>query len=53
MKLRGNSGKSITKEKIVENAPHLETVEEVFIHFSAFNNYYQHDSRVLYAFYSQ
>ena len=48
MILLGSTENKITKDKIGENAPHLENTE--VIHFNIINNDYQQDSRVLYAF---
>ena len=40
----------IAKDKNEENVPHLEITEVVLVHFNMVNNYYQHDSQVLYTF---
>ena len=48
MKLLGSNENKITKDKNVENVPHLEITEVV--HCNMVNNDYQHDSRVLYTF---
>ena len=48
MKLLGSSKNKITKDKNVENVPHLETTEVILVHCNIVNNDYQQDSRVLY-----
>ena len=50
MKLLGSTKIKITKDKNVENAPHLEITELVLVHCNIVNNDYQQDSRVLYTF---
>ena len=51
MKLLGRAESKITKGKNDKNVPHLEIIELVLIHCNlAYNNYYQQDSRMLYAF---
>ena len=40
----------ITKDENGKNVPQLEITEVVLIHCNIFNNDYQQDSRVLYAF---
>ena len=50
MKLLGSTENKITKDKNVENVPHLEITEVVLIHCNMVNNDYQQDSRVLYTF---
>ena len=50
MKLLGITENEITEDKNDENVPHLEITEEVLVHCNIGNNYYQQDSRVLYAF---
>ena len=50
MKLLGSSENKITKDKKVENVPHLEITEIVLVHCKVVNNDYQQDSRVLYTF---
>ena len=50
MKLLGSAESKITKDKNGENVPRLEVVELVLVHFNLVNNYYQQDSRILYAF---
>ena len=47
IKLLGSNKSKMTKDRTV---PHLEITEVVLIHFNIVNNYYQHDSRVLYTF---
>ena len=44
MKLLGSTKNKITKDKNVENMPHLEITEVVLVHFNIVNNDYQHDS---------
>ena len=48
MKLLGSTEKKITKDKNVENVPHLEITEVVLVHCNIVNNDCQQDSRVLY-----
>ena len=50
MKMIGSTEKKITKNKNGENVLHLEITEVVLVHCNIVNNYYQQDSRVLYAF---
>ena len=50
MKMTGSTEKKITKNKNGENVLHLEITEVVLVHCNIVNNYYQQDSRVLYAF---
>ena len=50
MKLLGSTKSKITKDKDVENVPHLEIVELVLVHCNLVNNDYQQDSRILYTF---
>ena len=50
MKLLGSTKSKITKDKNIENVPHLEITEVVLIHCNIVNNDYQQDSRVLYTF---
>ena len=50
MKLLGSTKSKITKDKNVENVPHLEIVELVLVHCNLVNNDYQKDSRILYTF---
>ena len=48
MKLLGNTENKITKDKNVENEPHLEITDVVLVHCNSVNNDYQQNSRVLY-----
>ena len=50
MKLLGSTKNKTTKHKNGENVPHLKITEVVLVHCNIVNNYYQHDSRVLYIF---
>ena len=50
MKLLGSTESEITKDKNVENVPHLEVVELVRLHCNLVNNDYQQDSRISYTF---
>ena len=50
MKLLGSTENKITKNKNVENVPHLEISKLVLVHCSLVNNDYQQDSRILYTF---
>ena len=50
MKLLGSTESKITKDKNVENVPHLEITELVLVHCNLVNNDYQQDSRILYTF---
>ena len=50
IKLLGSTKNKITKDKNVENPPHLEITEVALIHCKIVNNDYQQDSRVLYTF---
>ena len=51
MKLLGSTESKITKEENGENVPLLEITELLLVHCNLVNNnYYQQDSRVLYAF---
>ena len=50
MKLLGSTKSKITKDKDVENMPHLEITEVVLINCIIVNNNYQQDSRVLFTF---
>ena len=43
MKLFGSTENKITKEKYVENVPHLEITEVVLVQSSIVNNDYQQD----------
>ena len=49
-KLLGSTESKITKDKNVENVPHLEIVELVLVHCNLVNNDYQQDSRILFTF---
>ena len=50
MKLLGSTKSKITKDKIGENVPNLETTEVVLVHCNIVNNDYQQDSRVIHLF---
>ena len=50
MKLLGSTENEITKDKNVENLPHLEITEVVLVYCNIVNNDYQQDLRVLYMF---
>ena len=50
MKMLETAKSKITMDKDGENLPHLETTEIVLAQFNIVNNYYQKDSRALYAF---
>ena len=50
MRILGSTENKITKDKNVENLPHLEIAEVVLVHCNIVNNDYQQDSRVLYMF---
>ena len=50
MKLLGNTGHKITKDKNGKNMSHLEIIEVLLVHFGIVSNDYQQDSRVLYTF---
>ena len=50
MRLLGSTTNKINKDKNGKNAPHLEITEVLLVHWNVFNNDYQQDSRVLYAF---
>ena len=47
MKLLGKTEIKITKDKNVENIPHIEITEVVLVHCNIINNDYQQDSRIL------
>ena len=47
MKLLGSTETKITKDKNVENVPHLEITEVVLVQCNIVNNDYQQDPRVL------
>ena len=48
MKFLGSTENKITKDKKVENLPHLEIIEIILVHFNNVNKNYQQDSRVLF-----
>ena len=50
MKLFGNTGNKITKDKNNESVPHLDITQVVLVHFNIVDNDYQQVSRVLYTF---
>ena len=50
MTLLGSTESKITKDKNVENFPHLEVAELVLVHCNLVNNDYQQDSRILFTF---
>ena len=50
IKLLGSTKNKVTKDKIGENAPHLEVTVVVSVHCNIVSNGYQHDSRILYVF---
>ena len=50
MTLLGSTKIKITKNKNVENVPHLEITEVVLTHCNIVKNDYQQDSRVLHTF---
>ena len=50
MKLLRSTESKVTKDKNVENVPHLEITEVVLVLCNMVNKYYQQDSRVLYTF---
>ena len=50
MKLLGSTKSKITKDKNVENVPHLEVFELVLVHCNLVNNDYQQNSRILCTF---
>ena len=50
MKLLRITESKITKDKNVDNVPHLEVVELALVHCNLVNNDYQQDSRLLYTF---
>ena len=47
MKLLGKTEIKITKDKNVENVPHIEITEVALVHCNIINNDYQQDSRIL------
>ena len=50
MKLLRSTESKVTKDKNVENVPHLEITEVVLVLCNMVNKDYQQDSRVLYTF---
>ena len=50
MKLLGSTENKISKNKNVENVPHLEITEVVLVHCNSVNSDYQQDSTVLYTY---
>ena len=50
MKFIGSTKNKITKDKNVEDVPHLEITEVILVHCNVVNNNYQQDSRVVYTF---
>ena len=48
MRLIASTKNKITKDKNVENVPHLEITAVVLVHCNIVHNDYQQDSRVLY-----
>ena len=50
MTLLGSTKSKITKNKNVENLPHLEITEVVLTHCNIVKNNYQQDSRFLHTF---
>ena len=50
MKLLRSTKNKITKDKNVENVPHLKITDVLLVHCKIVNNDYQQDSRVLYTF---
>ena len=50
MKLLGSTNKVVDKDKNSENAPKLESVEEVLVHCNLVKNDYQRTSKVLFSF---
>ena len=50
MKLLGSTKSKTTNDENGEGVPYLEITEVVLVHYNIVNNYYQHDSRVLYTF---
>ena len=47
MKLLGTTKNEITKDRNVENVPHLEITEVVLVHCNIVNNDYQQDYYIL------
>ena len=52
MKLLGNTGKGVDKDKDGETVPKLEYVEDVLVHCNLVKSDYQHTSKVLFSFVS-
>ena len=52
MRLLGSTKNVVDKDKNGENAPKLESVEVVLVHFNLVKNDYQHSSKVLFCFVS-
>ena len=50
MKLLGSTKKVVDKNKNGENVPKLKSLEVVLVHCNLVKNYYQHASKVLFAF---
>ena len=50
MKLLGSTESKITKDKNVQNVPHLEVIKLVLTHCNLVNNDYQQESRISYTF---
>ena len=50
MKLLGSTKKDVDQDKNGEDAPKLESVEVVLVHFSFVNSNYQQASKVLFTF---
>ena len=50
MKLLGSTISKIAKNENDKNVYNLETIEVILVHCNIFNNDYQHDSRIVYAF---
>ena len=48
MKLLGNTKSKITKDKNVENVPHLEITEVILVSCNIAGNNYKHNLKVLY-----
>ena len=52
MKLLGNTKNKISKDENCENMTHLQITEVVLVHCNIVNNDYQHDSKVLFIFFT-
>ena len=52
MKLLESANKDVDSDKNSENAPKLESVEVVLVHYNLVKNDYQHTSKVLFSFVS-